>query len=252
MSFLKNWGGDLLSFGGDLLSWSESRKGRKQAQRQFDAQMDQSVQRRVEDAWKAGVHPLFALGASTGASPTLSAGVSGSGLGDAVSRAGERLAAKKLLGAQIDRERAAARKDEAEAALINSERKRLEGNLVARGHDGASTRDAQTYAMGELGGEPLVFGPVEHYAPPVPYSKAVGVEAGTPPLMKDFIDDDGQVIRVYGDAVQGEELRQAQLIWHEAKKRMARSLSEGRRWFERELWKMNLQFDKFKKRKGGK
>ena len=41
-------------------------KGRKAATDQFNAQMDTSIQRRVVDAKKAGIHPLFALGGSVG------------------------------------------------------------------------------------------------------------------------------------------------------------------------------------------
>ena len=51
-----------------------TREQMAQAQAQFDAQMDESIQRRVKDAELAGIHPLFAMGASSGASPTISAG----------------------------------------------------------------------------------------------------------------------------------------------------------------------------------
>lgn len=70
--------GALGSLAGGFIGSSSAKKARKQAQAQFNAQMDQSIQRRVIDAKKAGVHPLFALGASVGASPTISAGADNS------------------------------------------------------------------------------------------------------------------------------------------------------------------------------
>lgn len=74
---------------------AEAAAARKQAQDQFDAQMDQTIQRRVADAKQAGIHPLYALGASPGASPgPVIAGQheSGSGLGDGISAAGNAIA----------------------------------------------------------------------------------------------------------------------------------------------------------------
>lgn len=63
------------------------------AQAQFDAQMDQTIQRRVADAKQAGIHPLYALGASSGASPTISGQAeTGSHMGDAIASAGGALA----------------------------------------------------------------------------------------------------------------------------------------------------------------
>lgn len=45
---------------------------RLQAQHQFDQQMDHKIRRQVADAKRAGIHPLYALGGSIGASPTIS------------------------------------------------------------------------------------------------------------------------------------------------------------------------------------
>lgn len=63
---------------GGILS---GRSSRKAAQDQFDAQMDTSIQRRKIDAQKAGIHPLAALGVSSGASPTIHAGGGGAASG---------------------------------------------------------------------------------------------------------------------------------------------------------------------------
>lgn len=84
---------------GSLIGGRSARKAAKkqaaQAQYQFDQQMDYSIQRRVADAKKAGIHPLYALGASPGASPTMSMSGqhdSGSGLGDGIASAGSAIA----------------------------------------------------------------------------------------------------------------------------------------------------------------
>ena len=47
------------------------RAARRAANDQFNANLDTSIQRRVADARKAGISPLAALGATTGASPTI-------------------------------------------------------------------------------------------------------------------------------------------------------------------------------------
>lgn len=124
--------GGLLNLGGKVADYKLARQGQKMAQAQFDQQMDHSVRRRVEDAKRAGVHPLFALGASSGGSPTLAAG-GGSPSGSAVGEA---------LQSVI---KAASAKDESEAALNNAKTKVIEKSLDSRG------RDAEAL---ELFGEP--------------------------------------------------------------------------------------------------
>lgn len=79
--------GDLI--GGHSAS-SEAHKNRKEARRQFDIQTNESVQRRVQDALKAGINPLTALGANVSSAPTIHAGGE-SGAGEYISRAGSRL-----------------------------------------------------------------------------------------------------------------------------------------------------------------
>lgn len=175
--------GDLLDFAGGLLGQKEQRKSRAEARRQFDLQMNQSVQRRVKDAQAAGIHPLFAMGANVGASPTFHA-PSGSAMGDALSRIGSRLA-----NAKIARESAGAARDEAEAALLDSERKRLEQQFASRGHDGASVK---TYPYGTEKGPEIVFGPAMYEPPRLPTSKRPGVQSGTIPAMVDVMGTDGR------------------------------------------------------------
>lgn len=117
-----------------------------QAQRQFDAQMDQSVQRRVKDAKNAGVHPLFALGASVGASPTISADATpqGSPMQSALTNMAKHLGV-------IEQNRASARRDEAEAALLDSERARIEQDLKTKGSDSTKTPEGPEFPPAPTG-----------------------------------------------------------------------------------------------------
>lgn len=81
---------------GSSSSRKEASKNRKEARRQFNEQMDfnkNATQYRVQDALKAGINPLAALGVSSNVSPTVSTGY-GSGdqsWSNAASRAGDRL-----------------------------------------------------------------------------------------------------------------------------------------------------------------
>lgn len=123
---------ELLSLGanvlGGVMGATGQSRARKEARRQFDQQMNESVQRRVLDARKAGVHPLFALGASVGASPTFQAG------GESDPRQKALTSMAEALGV-ISQNRASAKRDEAEAALMDSERRRIEQDLNSRGSD---------------------------------------------------------------------------------------------------------------------
>lgn len=143
-------GGAAISAGASLLGGAMNRrsakKANKQAQYQFDQQMDHSVSRRVADARRAGIHPLYALGASAGASPTIMAGqhASGSAISDAGAAIGSGLAAHsqgkqnmraaelerirllELNAAQIEAQKASANADNALAMQRLSDMKRAE------------------------------------------------------------------------------------------------------------------------------
>lgn len=223
---------ELLSLGaefmGGLLGHSQQRKaarqnqrnyeyGLKQAQAQFDAQMDQSVQRRVADAKKAGVHPLFALGASVGSSPTLSAGQPPRApTGSAMGRALEGMA--RSLGV-IEQNRASARRDEAEAALLASQTKRLEQEMSARGRDSPSVR---TYPYGtQPAAEDFKLGPAEYYMPQVPLSQRPGVRAGTEPGTIDVILPDRRKINIPSPDIGLDEIAQIDYAYQRAKHKTA-------------------------------
>lgn len=145
---------ELLSIGADLLGGilgSQSQKKMhaqqlRQAQKQFDAQMNESVQRRVKDAQSAGVHPLFALGASVGASPTISSGSAPES--NPMQAALTNMA--RTLGV-IEQNRASAKRDEAEAALLDSERARIEQDMRSKGSDSTKTPEGPEFPPAPTG-----------------------------------------------------------------------------------------------------
>lgn len=224
-----SWLSAAANVAGGLLDFKASKDAQKISKQQFRQQMDESIQRRVADAKAAGVHPLFALGASVGASPTST--VVGSGLGDAVRGAAdamtrgyqrkEQAAKDEIIDARLERvaqaeisaKMAQANRDEAEAALINSNRKRLEQGLGSRGHDGG---EVKTFPFGTNPGPEVVYGPAEFFNPEVPTSKVPGVQSGTTPATQDYIFPDGRKIRTYGESLQADELKQVDIVYRRA------------------------------------
>lgn len=203
------------SVAGAVGSFSNAKKSGKEARRQFNQQMNESIQRRVADARAAGVHPLFALGASVGASPTITAGQYGSGsaVGDALQGVGGAIkgysAAKglqRMQAAQIRSAEASAARDEAEAQLALSNAKRVEQDMASRGHDGF-----QMHAYGAKKSPDLVFGPAEFVAPQVPFSQEVGVRAGNIPERIRMTGRDGRTIDVINPEANFEFL--PELLW---------------------------------------
>lgn len=189
-------GGIIGGFGAKASAKESARQmaaNRAQAQAQFDSQMDESVQRRVADAQAAGIHPLFALGASVGASPTLIGGgqPTGSAKGDALQAIGAQLARVNLAG--IKQANASASRDEAEAAYLNAQTKKLESDTNATGRDGAVT-----YGYGEKATDIISYGPefIEEL-PRVPRMQKPGVRAGTEATHIEVQDASGGTYRVF-------------------------------------------------------
>ena len=225
--------GNLLDFAGGLMSqrqqnrqWNKSlafeREKFGQAKHQFDQQMDASIQRRVKDAQAAGIHPLFALGASAGASPTLSAGSApaptGSAVGDAVSRIGERLALAEIRAKEKEAE-----KSEAEAALANSKAATIAQGAASQGRDGATMGPP---SPDTFPGTDIVYGPTsqtpEYVLPQVKTSQSPGVATGDHPMWKNVSKPDGTTMQVLDDALQADELNQAFIAWDLTKDAAAR------------------------------
>ncbi|AXL15452.1 DNA pilot protein [Microviridae sp.] len=229
--------GTLLDLGTSLVGLNQAKKSNKQqqanfnqsmkqAQGQFDAQMDQSVQRRVADAKEAGVHPLFALGASVGSSPTLSAGASaqaptGSGIGDAIAGLADKLGQVELNKSSTARNQAAARRDDAESLYLNSQRARLQNDLASRGRDGAGVK---TFPYGtEPANSPVQFGPdspsgkATYYAPEIPqHGKNAGIVAGTRPGTLTARMPDGRTVNLYDPDLGLDEISQVNYAWQRA------------------------------------
>ncbi len=195
-----------------------ARKDRQQAQAQFDAQMDESVTRRVADARKAGIHPLFALGASSGASPTISAGGSPlpRGITDAVQSTAERMQRAKLSKLTPDESRAMnarSLRDEAEAAFLNSKTATMGQEMASRGRDGAIT---YPYPMPDQ--TDVMYGPAEYLNPQVYTSKRKGVESGTHPAMREIMLPDGSKQEIYSPELGLDEIGQVKYVFDRSKK----------------------------------
>lgn len=176
----------------------------RQAQGQFDSQMDESVKRRVKDAQEAGIHPLFALGASVGASPTISAGQlpqspSGSAMGDALGRIADRL------GMTAER-RASAKRDEAEAALMDAERRRLSLDMASRGRDALGTPD------GSPDSPKLMSGEYDVYKPEVPTQVKPGIRSGPVPELLHVTRPDGRKVTTYNPELGLDEIGQVRYV----------------------------------------
>lgn len=200
----------LLSFAGDLLSAGANLYGgskqRKLAKRQFNAQMDQAIQRRVADARKAGVHPLFALGSSAGGSPTTYAGDGGIGaageaLGSAVKGLKSGKGEQRLLESQISASEASAKRDLADAALSDAQAAKLAQEMNSQGRDGFTTTP-----LSEAG--QLQYGPIEYVSPQVPYSSRLGVQAGVQPGTVDIVLPDGRTVNLLRSELGLDELAQ--------------------------------------------
>jgi hypothetical protein len=187
------------------------KKSLAQAQSQFDAQMDESIQRRVADAQAAGIHPLFALGASPAGSPTISAGSppsQGNAMGDAVARMGEMLAI-------IPMNKARAKRDEAEAMYYRSLAAKTTQDLASQGRDAfgnPSGAGVRTFPVPDR--EPL--GEAVYISPVVAKSKAVGVRAGTEPGTIDAIMPDGRKINLISPDLNMDEISQIDYLYQRA------------------------------------
>lgn len=114
---------------GNLINQNQQENEATRNQSNFNVQMDNTIQRKVEDAKRAGLHPLYALGANSSPSsqpitfqdqlgPAISQG--GQNLGSAISRmqTGDE---KLLAAAQLNVLESQANRDDAQAAYYNSE-----------------------------------------------------------------------------------------------------------------------------------
>lgn len=238
--------GGLFGSRGEKRQAQLTREQMAMAQRQFDQQMDASIQRRVKDAQKAGIHPLFALGASSGASPTLQAGGSppqGGAMSAAMAQVAETLGITAA-------NRAAAKRDEAEAALMNAQTAKMGQEMASQGRDvlGAGVRtfplpDPPTIEGHYLdaAGEPIKGGFEVLPGQVIAEGNVPGYESGVGPAMKVLNHPSGQRIQIYSESAQADELNQALIAkaraqWHAEMKLWQMRRGQGPRAAQARKW----------------
>lgn len=163
-------GGSLL--GGALGSSSASKAANKDYRRQKEFAKN-SIRWKVEDAKRAGLHPLFALGGGASFSPSIQTGSTdlGSGIGEAAAALGrgyERSQAPKpgtpvgQLGAQsIKESQSRILQNEAQAALALSQAKRMEAQTNY-------SQDGALFSGGGTTGVPPEMVPKNRVTPKAP------------------------------------------------------------------------------------
>lgn len=196
--------------------WEAYQQQNAISQQQFREQMDTSVQRRVADAKKAGIHPLFAMGASVGASPTFQSGQAptGSGMGDAIAGLAESLGMVDLNRAATERDRAAAKRDLAESQYLDTQKRLMMADFMSRGRDGART---YPYGSKKAGDAKVEYGPMgdpEFYRPQIPqHGSNPGIVAGTRPGEIDVKMADGSTVRLYDPDLGLDEIGQVRYVF---------------------------------------
>lgn len=184
---------------------------RKEAKRQFNQQMNETVQRRVKDAQQAGIHPLFAMGGSAGASPTVSTGgyaqaqPSGSGIGDALG------AIVSLIESTTKEKDTNSRVNEVDAQIKASQLARMQNWASAQGRDQIGTANAPDGTpsfpiQGEAGQVETLTSQVTSHNPDRPAE-----EAGLKTPYVRYKRADGSTGLAFGSDVPGAE--ELNMIW---------------------------------------
>jgi len=227
--------------GASLLGGKQSNDASKKMLRM---QMNESIQRRVKDARKAGVHPLFALGASVGASPTSGMGDSGiTAAGDAIAsglkgysraKASERQTRinDAVAKAQVGSANASAARDIAEAQLLDSERKRTEIDMYSRGRDAYNPSRMESYMVGPQPGNPEL-GP--HTVVPVEQQAQQktnpNVQAGIGPAWVERYDIGGYTIKVPQEDLNLDFVANLSGGWQMLQNRVKAAVNKGKKVF---------------------
>lgn len=130
--------GDIGSAIGTGLDYIQGRRDRKQARLQFNIAQHHTIENRVKDARRAGIHPLYALGVSGVGSPTFMASAGQSDLGSKLGELGARIERtgepkqSEMARAQLRAVNASANRDEAAAQNTLSAMRRAEVEFNSR------------------------------------------------------------------------------------------------------------------------
>lgn len=104
------------SIGGSLISSSSARKANKRNLQAQAYMAQRAIRWRVADARKAGVHPLFALGAQTASfTPSVQPVTDGSGVANAAAHIGDAISRRSAL--KLEKEAAAVASLEAQSRI---------------------------------------------------------------------------------------------------------------------------------------
>lgn len=180
-SFMGGGGGDLLSLGAGLYSDSKNRRHSKEMARN-------SILWRVQDAKNAGIHPLFALGASVGNSPSMSTALpqAANRVADRIQRRSERTAQQPLLEAQINSANASAKKDLIQSQLNESQTALFRNQLDSQLRDSQVGSTYKDFPNQIVGSPNDIVEPTRSSA-----AKRPGVQAGYINMWQETVDADG-------------------------------------------------------------
>ena len=195
----------------------ESRRTRQMQMDQFNAMMDRTIQRRVADAKKAGIHPLAALGSSPGAGPTITGagvGAEGRAIADAGEAVGRGISAYAAQKAQMENLRADTALKQAEASYWA---RQGPGNP---GTDGSQLDSGVRTFPFEPAPDPR--GEVIYESRlPTPSVDNPGLQAGTVAMTAWSVHSDGHRFKNYGPGTETDEMKQLveareRAKWHAA------------------------------------
>lgn len=222
--------GALGSAGGAAASRSNFNSTRRGQAKQFQVMMNESVQRRVGDAKRAGIHPLAALGMSPSAGPTLT-GAGAGAEGDAIARGGESLAnaigGKRLQDAQLEQVNSSKELNEAQAAYYRSLAARASPN--SPGTDGSQLDNGvRTYPYPEA--EMPIY-----VRPEVPTRDSTGYQTGRRPAMELQRLPDGRHLKQFTG--QMDEVNQVYAIQQLAKYALTDGMKSVDKWVQNNVLK---------------